>query len=301
MNNNKKAQNYVIYSGIVVMLSIIVLLIFINKGTFSNGTSNDHIIISCPERVAIGKNFDCTVSTDISSFDIIALNATYNLSENVDLVSFKSNIECDDNSCISADHNNKFAVGSLDGINNQTVGTLTLKIPSKSSNPYTIGLTEIEGTDRNDGTNFETVELEDSSTTVELLSDVNTLSFLSIYGVTFNETFNSETTSYTATAPSNISKININAIPTDNNATITGNESDIDIHYGTNQLVITVTSESGIDKEYTISLYRNYTFTTDYYTYNQESNYIYTKNDTSSATITSHLNMLLHRYYLSVM
>ena len=95
------------------------------------------------------------------------------------------------------------------------------------------------------------------------LSDDNTLGALSVkngsttYPLTPTFTPGSTTVdSYTAYIPKNITSVDIEAEPNDTKATLTGDGTVSDLSVGNNSNTITVLSESGDPKDYTVNVYR---------------------------------------------
>lgn len=89
---------------------------------------------------------------------------------------------------------------------------------------------------------------------VEKDSD-NTLKSLSLTNCTLSPTFSSNTTSYSCTVENNISSTIISATASSSLASIKGTGSK-SLNVGTNNITITVTSENGDDKIYTINVTR---------------------------------------------
>jgi len=112
----------------------------------------------------------------------------------------------------------------------------------------TISVNNPSATDENgDG-----VSITGGSHTVKVLSDVNTLTNITVSGG--NLTFNENTTSYDMTIDSD--KITISATKKDDNSTVSGDIGEKALKYGKNLFKITVTSESGAKKEYTLNITR---------------------------------------------
>lgn len=84
-------------------------------------------------------------------------------------------------------------------------------------------------------------------------SDNNNLSSLEIDGYALEEIFNSNTLNYTVIIPKAITSINIRAVSEHNKATVVGSGIQ-KIPDGDKVLKVVVTSESGISKEYTITI-----------------------------------------------
>ena len=293
-NTKKKSNNYsnsfVFYGAVIFVFVFMIFIVNNGKVTYSNEEAGE-ISITCPTKISIGKDFSCDVNLNITEFTTLSVNATYSLPDGFTFVSFEPAGTYDnENGYVFDASETKFALGYVDGLENGVVGSLRLKLESNSSNntSFNIGLQEIEVTHEDENEEIVLVELDDISTIVNISSDVNTLNSLSIADFELQPIFNSSTTEYTATVTSTTDKINVSAVATDENASIAG-IGVFDLHYGTQNFSIVVTSESGIDKEYTLSVYRPYVFETDYYIYNKNANYIYTRDDYTEQQIVSNL------------
>lgn len=86
-------------------------------------------------------------------------------------------------------------------------------------------------------------------------SNNNNLNSLSVTGYNITPQFNKSTTLYTLTVPNDVNSIYIEATTENDKATISGDKSQM-LVVGENQLVIEVTSESGMVKAYTIIVTR---------------------------------------------
>lgn len=93
-----------------------------------------------------------------------------------------------------------------------------------------------------------TISTEDGSTS---LNTNNYLSSLEVEGYKLLPKFNKKTTSYSLDLESDVSKINVIAKPESNKSKVSG-DGNTDVLEGENKLEITVTSESGAKRVYTI-------------------------------------------------
>lgn len=286
-----KNSNFPFYGAIAFVFVFMIFVVASGKGTYSNEDMDD-VSITCPEKISAGNNFSCTVGLNITDFVPLSLNATYNLPDSISFVSFVPNgtYENTDGYVFEASQT-KFALGYIDGLTNGVVGTLTLKLDEDVSDvtTFNIGLSEIEVTREDENEEIVLQEIADVNTTVEISSNVNTLSSLSVGEFDLNPIFNSNVFEYAVTVSNDTAQVDVSAVATDQNASVAGIGT-FDLHYGTQELSIVVTSESGEDKEYTVSVYRPYVFETDYYIYDKTNNYIYTRDDYSAPEIISNLN-----------
>lgn len=229
----KKSIGYIIGIGLFVFSPLIAKAGSIN------------LSLNCPESGKAGETISCSISAS-SSANINGVMANYNFDSGVSFVSFTpSNGLSNYGSSVKG-----FAVGNTNGVGNSTnVGTLKVTLPSNatSNQTYKIGLTNVGGSD----TNFDDLSGSSVSKSVRIKSNINTLSSLSISGANIN--FSENNTSYSATVSSET--IVISATAKDSRASVSGTGTKT-LNYGNNTFNITVTSEDGNKKVYTISVNR---------------------------------------------
>ncbi len=134
----------------------------------------------------------------------------------------------------------------------ENIAKLSLKISEQATvgAEYQIGLINIEASDNE----HKLINIENVYAKIKILSNDNTLSNLTITNGSLSPKFDKNTTNYKATI--NTSKTTITATPTHNTSKIEGNIGDINLNYGINNLTITVTSEIGTTKTYSIAITR---------------------------------------------
>lgn len=229
----KKSIGYIIGIGLFVFSPLIAKAGSIN------------LSLNCPESGKAGETISCCISAS-SSANINGVTANYNFDSGVSLVSFTPSSGLSNyGSSVKG-----FAVGNTNGVGNSTkVGTLKVTLPSNatSNQTYKIGLTNVGGSD----TNFDDLSGSSVSKSVRIKSNINTLSSLSISGANIN--FSENNTSYSATVSSET--IVISATAKDSRASVSGTGTKT-LNYGNNTFNITVTSEDGNKKVYTISINR---------------------------------------------
>lgn len=229
----KKSIGYIIGIGLFVFSPLIAKAGSIN------------LSLNCPESGKAGETISCSINAS-SSANINGVTANYNFDSGVSLVSFTpSNGLSNYGSSVKG-----FAVGNTNGVGNSTnVGTLKVTLPSNatSNQTYKIGLTNVGGSD----TNFDDLSGSSVSKSVRIKSNINTLSSLSVSGANIN--FSENNTSYSATVSSETIVISANA--KDSRASVSGIGTKT-LNYGNNTFNITVTSEDGNKKIYTININR---------------------------------------------
>lgn len=204
-----------------------------------------NLSLNCPESGKAGETISCSVSAS-SSANINGVTANYNFGSGVSFVSFTPSSGLSNyGSSVRG-----FAVGNTNGVGNSTnVGTLKVTLPNSatSNQTYKIGLTNIGGSD----TNFDDLSGSSVSKSVRIKSNINTLSSLSVSGASIN--FSENNTSYSTTVSSET--IVISATAKDSRASVSGTGTKT-LNYGNNIFNVTVTSEDGNKKTYTISVNR---------------------------------------------
>lgn len=293
----KKNRDVSLFVGIFLVAFLIMTIFWISrKGTFSLEEEVNRVVIECPETSKLGQTIECDISlVMVDSTKVYSINANYDLGEGVTYESFGvDNSECTGESCLDpfVITENGFAVTNLDGfVGSIDIGKLRVKIPSNGSvnTNYKVGLKNVELCYDNNGEE-DMLDLDDSFVEVRTLNNVATLNNVTSSDTTFTLD-QSNQFKFKATVSENVSSINLNYELTDENSSIDG-VSNIDLHYGTNEIDVVVTAEDGVTSNtYTISVYRNYIFSTNVYTYNEDNNYIYTGTD-KDETIISNLEQL---------
>lgn len=215
---------------------ILLAIIFLPIKTYAAGVS---ISLSCPSKANVNETISCNVNVNTGT-KVNGIAAKLNLGNAFSYVSFTPT------SGFTSYYNSKagFSIGNNSGRSGQyTVGVLKLKVLKAGS--FTVN-----GFDVSD-TSGKAYTPGNVSKSVAIKSRENTLSALNITGQTLSPNFSSNTTSYSVTVDDKVTAITINATKKDNSATLTGTGKKT-VNYGKNTYNITVTSESGTKKVYTI-------------------------------------------------
>ncbi len=287
-------KNYVVCISIAIFIALLIMMavLWIRRGTF--GLEDEELpplVLSCPEAIGYDEDTTCFIYV-ISEGEnkIMSLKANYIFPEEIEYVSYDNENE---DILVLAATSNGFAVANTNGFEEITmVGALKFKLHTESepNTNYTIGLTDIELSLDND----EMQELEDISFNLRVKNNIATVESVTVSNEDVEVTYDEENKTYSATVPSNVSEITIGAVPTDQNASMEGITlgETVELHYGTNEFEFIVVAENGDEEEvYTLSIYREYEFNTEVYTYNKDNNYIYTGAD-SNETIKNSLEIL---------
>lgn len=197
--------------------------------------------LSCPNKANINETISCKVNVNTNT-KVNGIAAKLNLGSAFSYVSFTPA------NGFTSYYNSKagFSIGNNDGKSGSyTVGTLKLKVLQAGS--FTLNSFDVSDTD---GKAYTPANVSKS---VTIKSKENSLSSLSITGQTLTPAFSSNTTSYSLTVDDKVTTIMINATKKDGNATVTGTGKKT-VNYGKNTYNVTVTSESGAKKVYTITV-----------------------------------------------
>ena len=181
--------------------------------------------------------------------------------------------------------------------NGENISKISLIISEQATvgAEYQIGLINIEASDNE----HRLINTDNIYAKVKILSNDNTLSNLTISNGSLSPKFNKNITTYKATI--NSDKTTILATPSHNTSKLKGSIGNINLNYGINNLTITVTSEIGTIKTYSIIITRpfptvidpaknttnnsNNSNSTKSNNYNKKKNIITKKQDTSKIVI----------------
>jgi hypothetical protein len=236
----KKKISIIILSIVIGVISIIGV---ISAKANDNGIS---ITINCPSIATAGAQINCTINSS-SNISLAGVFAKYNFSTGI---LFNNLTTANGFTNPSGSNSTGFTIMNTNGFSgNVTLGTLQVTIPSNatSNQIYKIGLTSINPSD----VNYNDYFLQDVSSDVRIISNNDKLSSLSITGGSIN--FNTDTLTYSTTIDS--SSATISATVADSNAVVTGT-GNVSLNYGNNTFNITVKSEAGTTRTYTINVNR---------------------------------------------
>lgn len=220
-----------------ILLILILLIPFIVKA--------DSVSIECPEKIKAGETGACVV-TGNSTQEIQSLEAIINLSDNLSLVSVKlgelwQGDDFDDGKLDPFTLSGDTIIGDFD------ICVITVKAKDNTSDKNdSVKLANIEfGTDDGD------YAVDDSSDTIRIPSNDNTLKELSVDGVPITPKFDPTVTKYTGSTKN--SSVNVTAVANSKFSTVT-QTGKVDLKNGKNEINVNVTAEDGSKKTYTITL-----------------------------------------------
>ena len=182
-------------------------------------------------------------------------------------------VEFNGNNFVAIDNNLANPIKS-----NTALFTVTFKVNSSVAvgTKITVSYTDVTATDGKADANVGTVSY--SATIAAPASKDNSLKSLSVSNATISPAFNTNTTSYTAEVPFDVSKLNVSAAANDGKAKVSINSPNLKPG-GTTNVTVTVTAENGSTKTYTIAVKRA-----------QDPNYVASSNnDLSGITVNGFL------------
>ncbi len=158
-------------------------------------------------------------------------------------------VEFNNNNFVAYDNNLSNPINS-----NKTLFTATFKVkPITAGTNIKISYTDVKTSDGSADTNLGTVTY--SKTVASPLATDNNLESLVVSNATIAPAFSAGTTSYTASVPFEVSKLNVSATAADGKAKVSVNNPTL-ITNETTEVTVTVTAENGAKKTYTISVNR---------------------------------------------
>lgn len=158
-------------------------------------------------------------------------------------------VEFNGNSFVAYDNNLDSPING-----NKTVFTATFTVTSVAAGTkINISCTGVTASDGSADVGVGTVTY--SATIAEPLSTNCELKSLTVSNATISPAFSAGTTSYTASVPYEVSKLNVTATAADGKAKVSVDSPTLTVN-GTTKVSVTVTAESGATKTYTISVKR---------------------------------------------
>lgn len=284
IKNNKKISIFIM---LFVVAATVTLIFVLTKNTFATEEA-DTISISCsPSVVLPGDSIMCSLNGNFAVNAIDGIQATFENTEGLiyNKITLSVSEEEADEWWSLADEGGfaivKYTEPGVSGSVELATFKFTIPETASSNDIYTVKLTDIIL-----DANGDSIYLEDDvSSEVRVKSDVNTIDSLKVNGTALTI---GENDTYTTTVDSE--KVTISVDKTDVHSSVSGDVGEVSLNYGTNILSIVVTSETGVDKTYNVSIYRPFVFNTEAYIYDKTNNYIYTKNNNTSNDILSNIS-----------
>lgn len=285
-----------ILSGILFIGIVLLIFILAIKSNTYAVNDSDYVNIACPETANAGEFVSCTVSVNIASDDVRGFQANITYDDGITFDSFERDKSCtEDNGCYNSKFDSPlggpnailfYRDGTGKGL--YTIGTLKYKMPdtAKGGDEYSITFSDIVMAN----TNTEDVyKPENIVKKIRIPSDDNNIKGITLSSGNIKEPISNDNTVYTANVDADT--VNITIERSNQYAEVEGELENISLHYGTNDILFKVISETNIEKEYTIKIYRPYTFSTDVYNYDKVNNTMYTKSDVDDQVILTNLKL----------
>ena len=133
---------------------------------------------------------------------------------------------------------------------NFNIGTITVKAGDTSGVSTSVGLKEVKLSDAS----FNESDITVQPFSIRIPSEVNTLSSISMLPNIID--FDSNKTDYEVEAVTYQNIVTISPVLTDSSSTLSGDTGEKTLSYGVNNFKITVTSETGVSKDYNIKVTR---------------------------------------------
>ncbi|MGM9877883.1 MAG: cadherin-like beta sandwich domain-containing protein [Bacilli bacterium] len=224
-----------------VLFTCFIMLLFVCNIDASGMSFN----VSCPEGAAAGSTVSCTISASTTtSTSLCAMSAKLNIT-NATFVSFDQKISLYQNTSSGFVYDSTSCISSK-----TTIGILKIKMPN--SDKATITYSSIQASDSS-GTVKSTTS--DVTKYIRVYDSNTNLKSISLNVSTITPKFESDTTSYKANVSSDVTSITISATAESSKSTVTGTGKK-SLNYGDNKFVITVKSEDGKTKSYTLVVNR---------------------------------------------
>lgn len=214
---------------------IILLLLFLPNYVYG-------LEIECPNKVAAGEEFSCVLYEK----ELLGLKVNYQFDESFTMVGFR-------NLSSWREYYQDVHGFSVGNIRDDSEGKFELRFKVEKTaalKSYGLNFVRMEGSDRD----YKHVQIEDVSRSIQVVSDVNTLSNLRLNNGKLSPRFDADIFQYQATI--NASTTNIEATLTDSSSRLEGDIGEQSLNYGINSFTIRVISARGNVREYKIFITR---------------------------------------------
>ena len=203
--------------------------------------------------VVAGNTVNCTLKGTVSGGEVSGVTVRIKVSNNLTLESVvkDSSWQGDDGDFLEL-YDDDYRTGTFN------IATFSVKVGSGvvAGVDEVISLEDVSFTDEN----FAEVSISNKTFNLKVLSTDNTLKSLSVSGGTLTPAFSSDVTSYAVAV--NSDQTTVTAVANNSNAKVNG-ASAISLSYGVNTVKVSVTSEAGSTKVYTLLITRPDTRSTD--------------------------------------
>lgn len=205
------------------------------------------IDVECPSSSNSFEEVSCKIYINASDFKLKSVQLKYTFSSG-EYVSFTSSGNF---KSISSNNSGAVLESSSPKMGKNEIGILKFKMPISGNTGFK--LTDIVVSDDGNNSNIQSVNINDKNITIRQNSNTNTLKSLKVKEGNYLDNFNSDNLEYSFDYDD--SKITFTGTLADSTSTVSGLKS-YDLKYGKNVIKITVTSESGLKRVYTITVNR---------------------------------------------
>lgn len=206
-------------------------------------TPTKALTLTCPTTAAIGDEVNCSITDE----EYIGIKTKYNIEKPLKYSYINTNSSWKKYYATETG----FSIGNVKNQDKLTLN-LNLKVPKEAviGSSYKVELTNIEVTTKD----YKYQKLNNISSTIKIVSNINTLKHLEVVGHELSPKFNSNTLDYKVSTTKDT--ITIKATPTDNSATISGDIGEKKLQYGVNKFTINVKSAKGEIRKYNLYITR---------------------------------------------
>ena len=238
----------------IVSIFVVVVLCFALMFPLTASAATASATLTGPSAVRAGDTI--TLSFNLNGSGILGASGTLSYDTNqLTLVGTTQKIaspwmvEFNGNNFVAYDNNLSNPINS-----SKTIFTVTFKVKNVAvGTNIKVSYTNVTATDGNADISVGTVSFQ--KTVAAPLSGENALASLNVSNATISPAFNANTTSYTASVPFSVSKLNVTATAKDSGATVTINSPTLTPGGKTN-VTVTVKAANGATKTYTIAVTR---------------------------------------------
>lgn len=256
------AVNKSIIFGILVVTFVFMICILPLINKFTHSSSQDSLVITCPEEASAGENVECSIYMNSVSMSVSGISAKYKLTDGIVVEGLSLNSSFS-NEYSEFQYKDEFGFVLVNDLINGDIGLASFSIPSdaKQDDVYKIELINIVFADGLDNE----IEIPDSVAEIKIkgntvtpepeLSDVNTLDNITVTNGVFDKNFDKDINDYIVIVDSDT--FNINITKTDSKSIVS--EIQEEYSFGDNKSLmveIIVTSESGVENNYSLTFIR---------------------------------------------
>lgn len=214
---------------------------------FSIKALTGDVTVTCEKnKLSKGETTTCNIKANTTE-GVSSISAKTDLGDNLELISFVKDSSWEGD----GENGNIELYTDNNKSGNFNIGTITIKAGNESGVTTRVGLKEVKLSDAS----FTQEDFTVQPYSIRVLSEMNILSDIQIDESTI-ENFSSDQTNYELNVPTYKNSITIQAFLPDNSASLSGDIGEKTLSYGINNFKITVTSETGVSKDYNIKVTR---------------------------------------------